>query len=172
MKFCYPTRQKTNYSWGARGRTAIVKYISFKGSQGLIGSITSRGGWFVSRLHSNNNSDIFIDYVQHLIAWLTDDQNIDIRKVVLLMDNSPIHSSKKTLKYLNELGWKIVFSPPYSPEYWPIELLFNYFKAKLWEHWKGDTVAISWERGWRSIKEWIALLSHEMIMSMWTKRLK
>ena len=105
---------KTNYSWGVRGRTAIVKNILFKGSQGLIGSITSRGGWFFSRLHSNNNSDIFIDYVQHLIAWLTDDQNIDIRKVVLLMDNSPIHSSKKTLKYLNELGWKIVFSLPYS----------------------------------------------------------
>ena len=59
---------KTNYSWGTRGRTAIVKNISFKGSQGLIGSITSRGGWFFSRLHSNNNLDIFIDYVQHLIA--------------------------------------------------------------------------------------------------------
>ena len=96
---------KTNYSWGARGRTSIVKNIMFKGSQGLIDSITSRG-WFFSRLHSNNNSDIFINYSQHLIVWLADDQNINIRKLVLLMDYSPIHSSKKTIKILEWAGIK------------------------------------------------------------------
>ena len=82
---------KTNYS-RARGRTAIVKKILFKGSQRLINLITSRG-WFFSQLHSNNNSDIFINYSQHLIVWLADDQNINIRKLVLIMDYSSIHSS-------------------------------------------------------------------------------
>ena len=81
------------FSWGVRGSSTLVQNISFKGSQSLIDVITIRGGWFFSHLHSNNNSALFIDYFQHLIRWLTNEQNIDIYKMVLLMDNCWIHTS-------------------------------------------------------------------------------
>ena len=95
---------KTNYSWASKGKTKIVQSISFKGSQALIRAITSRGRWFISRLHSHNNYDVFIYYIEQLVEWLTKTQGIGIARVALLMDNSPIHSSKKTMKYLNGIG--------------------------------------------------------------------
>ena len=52
---------KTNNSWELKRSSTIVHSISFKGSQLLIGAITSKGGWFLSRLHSNNNSDHFVN---------------------------------------------------------------------------------------------------------------
>ena len=58
---------KTNYSWASKGKTKIVQNISFKGSQALIGAITSIGGWFIFRMNYHNNSYVFIDYIENLV---------------------------------------------------------------------------------------------------------
>ena len=160
---------KINYSWASKRKTKIVQNISFKGSQALIGAITSRGGWFIFRLHSHNNSDIFIDYIENLVEWLTKTQGIGIAWVALLMDNSPIHSSKKTVKYLNWIGCRIVFLSLYNPEYWPIELLFNLLKSNLSKHWKRESMKIADKTGWRSIRECVVLFSHEAVIKLWSK---
>ena len=106
---------------------------------------------------------------QQLINWLCEDQNIYICKIILLMDNCSIHTSKNTTDFLNGLGWRTVFLPSYSPEYSPIELLFNFLKSKVWLYCKGNSINISKESWWSVIKEWAALFTHDMIVKMFTK---
>ena len=59
---------KTYYLWASKDKTKIMQNISFKWLQTLIGAITSRSGWLISRLCSHNNSYVFIDYIENLVA--------------------------------------------------------------------------------------------------------
>ena len=102
-----------NYSWASKGKKRNCTKDFLKRSSVLIWSIISRDR-FISYLNSHNNSDIFIGYIENLVAWLTITQGIDIARVALLIDNSLIHSSKKIIEYLNRIGCKMMLLPPYS----------------------------------------------------------
>ena len=77
-----------------RGSQNISYNTNFSGSLALIGAITSYGDWFFSPLNSSSNSKTFISFMEELIKWLTVDLKIDLRRIILIMDNSPIHTSK------------------------------------------------------------------------------
>jgi transposase len=48
---------------------------------------------------------------------------------VLIMDNARIHHNANLNSLLEELGCHIVFLPPYSPDYNPIETAFSFIKS-------------------------------------------
>ena len=135
---------KINYSWTKRGIEWAVNNSAFVGSISLI---TNKGDWFVSNLLSQNNSDYFILFIEKLMEWLHKDLDIHTWMIVLMMDNCRIHTSKKCMGYLNFLGCKIILLSPYSPEYVPIELLFNLLKQTLSFHWKDLVVNLKKKEG-------------------------
>jgi transposase len=47
---------------------------------------------------------------------------------VLVMDNARIHCSEELQEMCNEAGVLLVYLPPYSPDYNPIEQSFNQIK--------------------------------------------
>jgi transposase len=49
----------------------------------------------------------------------------------LIMDNHPVHRSRRVRKFLDEHGIRYVFLPPYSPELNPIEEAWSKFKQYL-----------------------------------------
>ena len=50
------------------------------------------------------------------------------------MDNCSIHHTELVMDLLKEAGIVVIFLPPYSPDYNPIELVFGYIKAYLKHH--------------------------------------
>lgn len=52
----------------------------------------------------------------------------DCKQSVLLLDNVAFHKSKDVLKYINDAGKRVIFVPPYSPQYNPIEHVFSSMK--------------------------------------------
>ena len=50
------------------------------------------------------------------------------------MDNCSIHHVQEIKDFIENLGIVILFLPPYSPDYNPIEELFSYLKHYLKEH--------------------------------------
>ena len=69
--------------------------MSFSESLSLIWSITSKGDWFFSNLQSANNTNTFVDYITELFKWQRWNQKIDMNKIVIVLENSPIHKSMK-----------------------------------------------------------------------------
>ena len=63
-----------------------------------------------------------------------------INKIAIMFDNWQVHKSKAWLKYLNEVWWRILFLSAYSPDFAPIELLFNTLKRKITTQEKGCIV--------------------------------
>ena len=163
---------KSNYSWIHKGQHKFWNNICFKGSLSLICSITNKGEWFVSNLIKTNNSKTFMEYISELIKWLRIDLNADMNKIIIMLDNWQVHKSKAWLKYLNEFGWRILFLPAYSPDFAPIELLFNTLKRKITRQEKGNIVKLKSKEGMKSIKECLAATSKEEIVSYWVSAIK
>ena len=50
---------------------------------------------------------------------------------VLVMDNARIHHNAEWVSIIEELGGRVLFLPPYSPDFNPIKLAFSTIKAWL-----------------------------------------
>lgn len=50
------------------------------------------------------------------------------RKIVMVLDNCPVHHSTIVLEHANELNIQLLFLPPFSPQFNPIELIWKTMK--------------------------------------------
>jgi transposase len=48
---------------------------------------------------------------------------------VIIMDNTKIHHDNELIALIEGLGCRVVFLPPYSPDYNPIETAFSTIKS-------------------------------------------
>lgn len=71
------------------------------------------------------NGDIFLAYVeQHLVPTLKSGD-------IVIMDNLSSHKRAGVKEAIESVGASLVYLPPYSPDFNPIELLFSKFKWLL-----------------------------------------
>src|SRR6266542_6789773 len=50
---------------------------------------------------------------------------------VIVMDNAKIHHDEKLVESIEQMGCKIIYLPPYSPDFNPIETAFSGIKSWL-----------------------------------------
>ena len=160
---------KINYTWCERGNHNIAYNSSFTNSIALISAITSYGDWFCSKLNTRNNSSTFTAFIRELLKWLTVDLEIDPRRIILMLDNSPIHTSKESMNFLKEQKCKTIFNAPYCPQFAPIELMFHILKRILCEQSKGSVINLKKADNIKAIREVLATLSTKEIASFWRK---
>jgi transposase len=85
---------------------------------------TSRIYW---KQADKGNSQQFIMFLHQLHKANPD------KKMMIILDNGPIHKSKKVQKFLQKHPWvALFFLPPYSPEYNPIERFWHWLKQKIY----------------------------------------
>jgi transposase len=53
------------------------------------------------------------------------------RKVMMILDNGPIHHTKTVAAHAAKLSIVLVFLPPYSPQFNPIEFIWKTIKARI-----------------------------------------
>ena len=139
----FSNHTKCKYSWAIKGQPNFCWNITFKGSISFIGAITNRGDWHFSNLIQNNWGEIFVKYLEDLMRWLKEELEVNPQGILLLLDNSPIHTSKWSLEYMNSCGCRIMFLPTYSPQFALIELLFGTLKRKLLTHSKNHVINLN-----------------------------
>jgi transposase len=70
--------------------------------------------------NKNANTDIFLKFIEELTK--------KISNKYILMDNVNFHHNKKVIETIEKSNNKVLFIPPYSPEFNPIEKVFSVFK--------------------------------------------
>jgi DDE superfamily endonuclease len=50
---------------------------------------------------------------------------------VIILDNARIHHDDEWIEIVENLGGRVLFLPPYSPDYNPIETAFSFMKSWL-----------------------------------------
>jgi hypothetical protein len=78
-------------------------------------------GWYLLQGSANDSS--FSKFIADL--------NVASHHRYVLMDNVAFHKSKVVTTSLAAKGLAAMFTPPYSPEYNPVEMAFSVFKAHM-----------------------------------------
>jgi len=111
------------YAWQTKENPILLpaskgKYLN------VVGLMNRKNNLFFEVLETTLNSDRFISFMDRFVVQT-------IKKTVVILDNCPIHKSKKFMAKIEE--WKeqdvwIFFLPPYSPELNLIEILWRRIK--------------------------------------------
>jgi len=128
---------------GEKGVTPIIKRTSKRGKINMISAVSHNGECKFMLTEKNVNDQIFITFLQRLVKDSEGKSKAKIKPikpVFLILDNHPIHKSKKMQKFVEsvnskseanpkgKLRLKLFFLPPYSPELNPDELVWNQVK--------------------------------------------
>ena len=55
------------------------------------------------------------------------------KDIIIILDNASFHNCKKVKRYLrNNKMVHLLYLPPYSPEYNPVELIWKWLKPKIY----------------------------------------
>lgn len=111
------------YAWQTKENPILLPAAKGK-FLNVIGLMTCKNKLFFEVLETTYNTDKVISYMDNFVAQT-------VKKTVVILDNSPIHKSKKFMAKIEE--WKekdvlIFFLPPYSPELNLIEILWRRIK--------------------------------------------
>ena len=111
------------YAWQTKENPILLPAAKGK-FLNVIGLMTRKNKLFFEVLETTYNTDKVISYMDNFVAQT-------VKKTVVILDNSPIHKSKKFMDKIEE--WKekdvlIFFIPPYSPELNLIEILWRRIK--------------------------------------------
>jgi transposase len=111
------------YAWQTKENPILLPAAKGK-FLNVIGLMTRKNKLFFEVLETTYNTDKVISYMDRFVAQT-------IKKTVVILDNSPIHKSKKFMAKIKEWEEKdvlIFFLPPYSPELNLIEILWRRIK--------------------------------------------
>ena len=111
------------YAWQTKENPILLPAAKGK-FLNVIGLMTRKNKLFFEVLDTTYNTDKVISYMDSFVAQT-------VKMTVVILDNSPIHKSKKFMAKIEE--WKekdvlIFFLPPYSPELNLIEILWRRIK--------------------------------------------
>lgn len=111
------------YAWQTMDNPILLPAAKGK-YQNVVGLMTRKNKLYFETLETTFNSDRIISFMNRFVEQA-------VKKTIVILDNSPIHKSKKFMAKIEQ--WKekdvlIYFLPPYSPELNLIEILWRKIK--------------------------------------------
>ena len=121
------------YGYALRGLRAETRSLLVRGRRiSSIAAIDSTGLVDVYNTNGTVNGEIFYDFVRgSLIPNMLPFPN---PRSILVMDNCSIHHVDFVREFIQDCGVLLLFLPPYSPDFTPIESVFGYVKQYLKQH--------------------------------------
>jgi transposase len=111
------------YAWQTKNNQILLPAAKGK-FLNVVGLMNRKNNLFYEVLDTTFNSDKFINFMDRFALQIN-------KKTVVILDNSPIHKSKKFMykvKEWKEMDLLIYFLPAYSPELNLIEILWRRIK--------------------------------------------
>jgi transposase len=91
----------------------------------MISAIRTSGPFAPALVRGATDTDVFLAYVEHaLVPGLTAGD-------VVILDNLPPHKSPRVRELIEAVGARVLYLPPYSPDYNPIENMWSKVKQHL-----------------------------------------
>ncbi len=117
------TRRYARAPKGERAHGSVPRNYGI--STTVVGSLSLDGLGAVMTLPGAVDGLAFTEYVRQLLC-----PSLRVGQVVV-MDNLSVHKSEEVRALIEGVGCQLVFLPPYSPDFSPIELSFSKIKEGL-----------------------------------------
>ncbi len=110
-------------TWSPKGKSPACEVTGKRGGVAAMSSITGSGG-LIFKLHTKRiASEEVIDFLKQMLS------HHPRRHLVVVMDQAPPHTSKKTQKFISsQKRLHIFYLPKYSPDWNPDEKVWNHLK--------------------------------------------
>lgn len=114
------------FGWSLSGQRLEMPRPFRRGKRfSLIGAMCSVGMIALNWVEGSVDGELFV-------RWFREDVRPHLQESdVVVMDNARIHKSGAFSEYCEREGIKVVYLPPYSPEFNPIELAWSKMKALI-----------------------------------------
>jgi transposase len=117
------------YGWAPRGKRCLEKVPFNKGkNRSVLGAYSwpcpdnPNGLWALDQRLGAYCGDSFEEFVQQTLLPRLPEGS------VLVMDNARIHHRQTLHEMVEAAGCRILYLPPYSPDFSPIELVWSWLK--------------------------------------------
>lgn len=118
----FKTKEVPNYGWCRQGsKLTVYKKVQIK-KYSVIMAISNKKIIHYLISDKNINSNSFCKFMNDVCS--------KTRRKYFLMDNVSFHKSKVLMELIKNKKRKIIYTPPYSPQYNPIEEVFSEIKRK------------------------------------------
>lgn len=123
----FDTHIHHNYGWSLKGKKITVVKTKQRVRYTVIAAVSTKKVLHIKIIKNSANRDTFLDFINELIAKL--EQN---KQYSIILDNARIHHALIFKNFmLQKPNLKLVYNVPYSPEYNPVEKVFNEAKNKI-----------------------------------------
>ena len=123
------------FGYSLRGEPAVYHRLLVRGKRiSAIAAISSNGLLGVELTTSSVNADKFADFVRGTLIPNMQPFDGSSSSSIAILDNCAIHHVQFVTELLEEAGILVLFAPPYSPDYMPIEEAFSSVKYYLKDH--------------------------------------
>ena len=114
------------YAWSPKGQRAFGSAPRNWGKNvTLLASITRRGLGPCLAVEGSTTREVFEAYLERILAPTL------VPAQVVVMDNLSAHKGERVRELIEQRGCEIVYLPPYSPDFNPIEQAFSKVKGLL-----------------------------------------
>lgn len=114
------------YAWAPRGERAFCSVPRNRGKNTtLLTSMTLEGMGSSLAVEGATDREVFEAYVERLLAPTLR------RGQLVVMDNLTAHKGERVRELIEERGCELLYLPPYSPDFNPIEEAFSKLKRIL-----------------------------------------
>lgn len=127
------TNQRTA-GWSFLGRACVSRALFLRGQRySILPALTVDGIIALDIIEGAVNKEKFIAFVKEQLAPILNPY--PGRNSVVVLDNCAIHHDEDVRRIIvDDCGAKLVYLPPYSPDFNPIEQAFHSIKAWLRRH--------------------------------------
>ena len=123
------------YGRALHGQVPVCHRLLHRGQRySSIAALSTEGIVAVESHTGTTNAEIFADFVRGSLVPQLQSYDGESPRSVVIMDNCRIHHAQPVLDLFTEAGIVIIFLPPYSPDFIPIEETFSYIKYYHKQH--------------------------------------
>ena len=121
------------YGYALKGVTPVYHHFLCRGERyNAIAAISCTEVLAVEVRKGSVNGSLFYDFLRGEL--FPNMHSFPGPNSVAIMDNCSIHHVQEVQELAKQLGIVLLYLPPYSPDYNPIEESFSYVKNYLWKH--------------------------------------
>lgn len=130
---CKDAIRKNGYA--IKGETPTVYRLLERGQRiTAIAALTVNGIIAVQFTKENVDGNVFYDFVRSCLIPNMHQYDGIAPKSIVVLDNCSIHHVFEVTELFQQVGIMVIYLPPYSPDFNPIESTFSYVKSYLKKH--------------------------------------
>jgi len=126
---CNKRTTHRGYGWAIKGERCKKLQCFVRGKRYSILPALSLSGFLHVKVREGSfTTSSFEEFIDDLLDEM---QPYPGPNSVIVMDNCRIHKAPSIIQMIEERGMRVMFLPPYSPDFNPIELAFSFIKTHI-----------------------------------------